>query len=214
MEQQYHAVFRECCAGNCRFRFPDQQSKNPIISCPKCGADAKVVADIDLSADSRSIKEINTEIEFVCLLDNIRSVHNVGALFRTMQGFGVEKAFLCGITPTPDHKNFSKTSMGAENDVCWSYDRNALSRIRSLKDEGYTIISLETCAQSQPITSFSWGDSIKRCVIVIGNEITGIDPAILEMSDHTLSIPIIGRNKSYNVTVAFGIGLFVCFFGA
>ncbi len=208
MERQAWARIRECVSDTCRFRFPDLDSRNTTIRCPKCGATASIAQRINLLDDHRTDIKFKPGCETICLLDNIRSVYNVGSIFRTMQGFGVGKAFLCGITPTPHHKHFSKTSIGAEKNVIWQYERNALDQAKSLKREGYKILSLEASASAEPIYAFKGIEKLYKFVLVIGNEKIGIDPSILEISDHILSIPIFGENKSYNVTVAFGVGLY------
>ena len=108
-------VFRECTNPECRFRYPDLNSPHTKAYCPKCGQIAEIRETIDLDspeADKPALKPAGSG--FKVILDNIRSLYNVGSIFRTSDGFGVDELLLCGITPTPDHPRFSKTSLGAE----------------------------------------------------------------------------------------------------
>lgn len=205
-----NAVFRECCSSRCGFRFPDTNTNSPTIPCPLCGEPAYIDHQIELTNDERHLdKNYPQSQNFICILDNIRSVYNVGSIFRTMYGFGISNVFLCGITPDPTHKNFNKTSMGAEDAISWQPHNNTLHVCREIKNNGGVIISLESIKESKPINTYQPTNNGQKIALVVGNELTGIDPSVLAISDHILSIPIFGRNKSYNVTVAFGIGLYV-----
>lgn len=209
MHNHEHGVFRECSSQQCLFRFPDFGVDAGFLPCPLCGAETEIVHHIDLLLDERCRTGTSpSSSKLICVLDNIRSVYNVGSIFRTMQGLGVFETYLCGITPTPLHKNFTKTSMGAEQDIHWHSENNAVRVCHSLKADGYFILSLESSAGSKPINQYKQSFQKEKVAFIVGNEITGIDPSILEMSDMIGSIPITGRNKSYNVTVAFGIGLY------
>jgi 23S rRNA (guanosine2251-2'-O)-methyltransferase len=143
------------------------------------------------------------------VFDNIRSVYNVGALFRTSVGLGLKRIFLCGITPTPNHKHFSKSSLGSETEVTWEKTLNCVDQIFFLKEIGYLIISIENSYNSIPIHDLNINNiKHKKIALVVGNEISGIDPDVLSISDKIISIPINGKNKSFNVTTAFGIALY------
>lgn len=204
-------IVRECDSDSCHFRFPEAGENNQTLSCPKCGSRTKIVFEDDLSSQiSHNKYNYPNAKNIICLFDNIRSVYNVGSMFRTMQGFGIGEAYLCGISPTPDHKNFFKTSMGAEETICWHTTRNALKTCQSLKEKGYFLITLETSANAYPIMDFKPVETKEKTVIIVGNEVTGVDPSIIDLSDVVLSIPIAGKNRSLNVTVAFGIGLYAC----
>ena len=205
-----NAVFRECCSSLCAFRFPDINTNSPSIPCPLCGEPAHIVHRIELTNNERRLdKNYPQPHNFICILDNIRSVYNVGSIFRTMHGFGISNVFLCGITPDPNHKNFIKTSMGAEDAISWQSHNNTLQVCRKIKNNGGMIISLESIKESKPINIYNPPYNGQKIALVVGNELTGIDPSVLAISDQVLSIPIFGMNKSYNVTVAFGIGLYV-----
>jgi tRNA G18 (ribose-2'-O)-methylase SpoU len=137
------------------------------------------------------------------LLDNVRSAWNVGAIFRTADGLGVRKLHLGGITPTPENKDVHKTSLGAELSVAWAHNRNALAAARELKSSGYTLLGLEQAdrAESLEQVKLSGGKSL----LVVGNEVTGVDPAILELCERVIYIPMRGQKRSLNVEMAFGI---------
>ena len=111
MKSITEAVIRECENPDCRFRFPDIDNINKTIYCPKCNSLTIIKRRLDLSVDFRTKKTHNPNVKVISILDNIRSVYNVGSIFRTAAGFGLDKIILCGITPSPHHKNFIKTSM-------------------------------------------------------------------------------------------------------
>jgi len=204
-----HAVIRECLNPECKFRFPDTNYLDDPISCPLCGCEVVIKETIDLTEDNRKNINFKSSIEFIPILDNVRSVYNVGAIFRTAAGYGLHHAHLCGITPTPKHKNFTKTSLGAENFISWEKSLNCVDLCKSLKDNGYQIISIESTTESISLINVEEEDlRCKKIAIIIGNEISGIDPKVIMLSDLVISIPIIGENKSFNVTTALGIALF------
>ena len=174
-----------------------------------CGSAALIKETINLTKDCRDINNWKPFREFTLILDNVRSVYNVGAIFRTAIGLGLNHVYLCGITPTPKHRQFSKTSLGAENFINWEKSLNCVEQCKSLKEIGYQLISIESTSESISllnIKKIDLGDS--KTAIIVGNEITGIDPKVLSLSDLVISIPITGKNKSFNVTTALGIALF------
>jgi tRNA G18 (ribose-2'-O)-methylase SpoU len=179
------------------------------INCPICGSAAFIKETIDLTKDCRDNNNWKSFRKFILILDNVRSVYNVGAIFRTAIGLGLNHVYLCGITPTPKHKKFTKTSLGAENFINWEKSLNCVEQCKSLKEIGYQLIAIESTSESISllnIKKIDLGDS--KIAIIVGNEITGIDPKVLSLSDLVISIPITGKNKSFNVTTALGIALF------
>ena len=147
------------------------------------------------------------------LLHNIRSVHNVGSIFRTADAAGVSNIILSGYTPTPldrfgrDRKDFSKVSLGAEKTISWKYISSATAAIRTLKKEAYTLIAIEQDPGATPL--FTWKPARnKKCAILLGNEVRGISKSLLKYADHILEIPMRGKKESLNVSVAAGIALF------
>lgn len=140
------------------------------------------------------------------VLDNIRSMHNVGSTFRTADAFLIEKIWLCGITGTPPNREINKTALGATESVDWEYSENAGTLVDSLKNNGYTIISLEQTDGSVMMQDFQPEKDKKYC-FVFGNEVFGVDDKIIENSDLCLEIPQFGTKHSLNVSVSVGITL-------
>jgi len=205
-----YAVIRECQNPKCNLRFPDIYELDVSIKCPICGSSAFIRETIDLTKDFRDINDWKPLRKFTLILDNLRSVYNVGAIFRTAIGLGLNHVYLCGITPTPKHKNFTKTSLGAENFINWGKSLNCVEQCKLLKEIGYQLISIESTTESISLLNINKNDlgDDNKIAIIVGNEITGIDPKVLSLSDLVISIPITGKNKSYNVTTALGIALF------
>lgn len=141
------------------------------------------------------------------VLHNIRSLYNVGSVFRSCDAFGISELLLSGYTPTPPRIEISKTAIGAEEFVKWSYRENPMDMFNSLKQKGYTIIGLEQTAESIPLTKFNPSSFDKLC-LVMGNEVTGIDDEILHEIDYFVSIPQFGHKHSLNVSVATAVVLY------
>jgi len=142
------------------------------------------------------------------VLDNIRSTFNVGAMFRTSDGAGVKKLYVCGITPTPEHPKIVKTGLGAEWSVPWSYHTNAVTVVKALKEQGYTVFALESTEASVSLFETTLPNVAKPLALVVGNEVTGIDPDILTLCDKAVHIPMLGYKHSLNVSIAFGIAVY------
>ncbi|MEW6406996.1 MAG: TrmH family RNA methyltransferase, partial [Chloroflexota bacterium] len=143
--------------------------------------------------------------ELAALLDNIRSAWNVGSIFRTADGFGLPHLHLCGITPTPAMDALKKTALSAESTVSWSYHKNALAAAQELKAGGCRLLALEESERAIPIHDANLGN--KKAILIAGNEVTGVDPGILEICDQILYIPMRGGKKSFNVAVAFAVAV-------
>ncbi|MDD5376719.1 MAG: RNA methyltransferase [Candidatus Gracilibacteria bacterium] len=143
----------------------------------------------------------------ILLLDNIRSILNVGALFRTCDGAGFGKIVLTGFTPTPPRKEISKTAIGAENFVVWEYYKNPLEYIRSLKEQGYKIFVLEQTPGSIDFHAIASMDHEDICLI-LGNEIEGVQKELIDIADHCIEIPMLGQKQSLNVATAGGICMY------
>ena len=141
-------------------------------------------------------------LPFSIILNNVRSLYNVGSLFRTADGVGVEKLWLCGITGIPPDPQISKTALGAEQSVPWEYRRKASEAIRELKSHSYKIVLLEQTAGSIPYQEFEPEGPV---CLVLGNEIGGVDDELLPLCDAAVEIEMAGLKNSLNVAVAFGI---------
>lgn len=140
------------------------------------------------------------------VLDNIRSVHNVGSIFRSSDGALVERILLTGITATPENPQMHKTALGAQDMVPWSYEPDATVVIDNLRRRGYTIAVLELTDSSIPVSTVP-RDYFPLC-LVIGNELSGVDQSLINQADCALEIPQYGAKQSLNVAVAYGIVIF------
>ena len=197
---------RQC--PTCGLRYPLTANHPFGERCPSCLGETRVV--LKRTFPHHPIGEmsgVKGEFHLSILLDNIRSVWNVGSIFRTADGLGINKLYLCGITPTPENESMHKTSLGAENSIGWGYQRNALETAKRLKAEGYTLIALEQDSRANPLDSFE-AASLQKAVLIIGNEVTGVDPDILNLCDHIIHIPMHGQKQSLNVEAAFAIAAF------
>src|SRR5688572_3413837 len=141
----------------------------------------------------------------VCIvLDNIRSLHNVGSAFRTADAFRIEKIFLTGITGTPPHREIQKTALGATESVPWEYGEQPSVVVSKLKSEGYSIVIVEQTSESIPLQKFDPQGAQKYC-LVFGNEINGVSDAVITFGDVALEIPQEGTKHSLNISVCLGI---------
>jgi tRNA G18 (ribose-2'-O)-methylase SpoU len=144
------------------------------------------------------------KISLVVILDNVRSMHNVGAIFRTADAFLVEKIVLCGITPQPPHREIHKAALGATESVDWMFEENINTAIDDLKKDNFNIIGIEQTSTSQLISEFEI-DPEKKYALILGNEVDGISDEALNNIDTFLEIPQLGTKHSLNVSVCGGI---------
>lgn len=141
----------------------------------------------------------------VCiLLDNVRSLHNVGSAFRTADAFRISKIILTGITGTPPHREIHKTALGATESVEWSYAESTAAAIRQLKAEGFIIVLIEQTNESKPLHEYPIDRNQKYC-LVFGNEVEGVSEEAIELGDVALEIPQSGTKHSLNISVCVGI---------
>lgn len=141
----------------------------------------------------------------VCLvLDNVRSLHNVGSAFRTADAFRIEKIYLTGITGTPPHREIQKAALGATESVAWEYVESPATAIKKIKDDGYQILIIEQTTQSKPLQEIILDTNTKYC-LVFGNEVNGVSEEVIEQADTAIEIPQIGTKHSLNVSVCLGI---------
>ena len=138
------------------------------------------------------------------VLDNVRSMHNVGAIFRTADAFLIEKIVLCGITPQPPHREIHKAALGATESVDWVYEKDISTALKNLKTEEYQIIGIEQTSNSQIINDYRIIKE-ERYAVVLGNEVDGLSDAALSYYDAFLEIPQLGTKHSLNVSVCGGI---------
>lgn len=141
----------------------------------------------------------------ICIvLDNVRSLHNVGSAFRTSDAFRIEKIFLTGITGTPPHREIEKTALGATESVDWAYAEDTATLLHNLKTAGYTIAAVEQTSSSQGLQHFTPDAGGKYC-LVFGNEVNGVSEGALSLADLALEIPQAGTKHSLNISVCLGI---------
>lgn len=150
-----------------------------------------------------------SKLPLVVVLDNIRSQHNVGAIFRTADAFRIEKIYLCGITATPPHREIHKSALGATESVEWSYCEQTTMAIKDLKQRGFLIFALEQTRGSLPLQDLSGLSS--PVALILGNEIDGVSDEVMTLIDGALEIPQFGTKHSLNVSVSAGIAIWELF---
>jgi len=149
----------------------------------------------------------------VFVIDNLRSVYNVGSIFRTSNAVGIKKIYLCGTTPTPldnfgkPRKDFAKVALGAEDTIEWEYIESTIECIENLKKENYYIISLEQAENAVDYKEVDIAEK-EKVVFVVGAEVVGISEKVLAQSDVVAEIPMLGTKESLNVTIAFGVAVY------
>jgi 23S rRNA (guanosine2251-2'-O)-methyltransferase len=146
------------------------------------------------------------KLPVVVVLDNVRSMHNVGSVFRTGDGFSIEKLYLCGITAQPPHREIEKTALGATQSVDWRHFRDTLQAIAELRDAGYTIIAIEQALGSVMLNTFE-PEADHKYALIFGNEVNGVDEEVMKNIDQCIEIPQFGTKHSFNIVISAGIVL-------
>ncbi len=201
--------FFQCSNPNCGLRFPAPAEKTGWLLCPRCKSPAQPLVTRDEVASHNPRQEAaSPQPHLEVLLDNIRSTFNVGAMLRTSDGAGVSHVHLGGITPQPDNPRIAKVSLGAEFSVPWSYRANGLETVQECKSRGLQIWALEILPGAVSIFDIPSETTANPALLVVGNEVTGIDPGIQELCDQSFWIPMQGYKRSLNVAVAFGIAVY------
>lgn len=156
----------------------------------------------------KSLEEFkqSTKTPLVVVLDNIRSLNNIGSVFRTSDALMVEKIVLCGISGTPPHKEIHRTALGAEESVIWEYSEKTTDAIIKLKSQGYKVISLEQTIRSIDLMNYIPQQGSKYA-LVFGNELRGVEQDVVDLSDECIEIPQFGTKHSFNISVSAGIVL-------
>lgn len=200
-----------CSDPGCGFRFPLSPTEKRRTRCPRCGA-SLTMAEIPYSSFTVPVKgKHSVHPPYVCVLDNIRSAYNVGSIFRTSDGCGIDKLYLCGITPTPENSRVGKTSLGAESALPWEHSWSVLDTVNDLRANGYRIIALE--GGKSAVNLFEALPLIQSqnlpLALIVGNEVSGIDPEVVKISSLCVYIPMEGIKESLNVATAFGIASYL-----
>ena len=199
-----------CPAEGCAVVFElDPGRLGRSVLCPACGrrmTARPIGIAAQLAAQQERIRGGRgapvPRLPFAVVVDNVRSLWNVGSIFRTADACGVREIVLSGITGCPPRVQISKTALGAEHAVAWRYRADAQQALAELVDQGYTPVAVETSARSVPLDRFAWPAAV---CLVIGNEVAGVGPDLLDGCRHHVSIPMRGVKDSLNVAVAFGI---------
>jgi 23S rRNA (guanosine2251-2'-O)-methyltransferase len=178
-------------------------------SCPVCGVRMTarpLQVEALLAEQQRRIRGADgmpsVRLPLVAVVDNVRSLWNVGSIFRTADGCGVSRLVLTGITGCPPRREITKTALGAEQAVAWRYRADPLDAVRRLADEGFTPVALENSSRAVPVDLMEWP---ARVCLVVGNEVAGVSPAVLEACERHVRVPMHGVKSSLNVAVAFGV---------
>ena len=164
----------------------------------------------ELNRDSVSEFKDKEKLPVAVVLDNVRSMHNIGSVFRTADGFAVEKIFLCGITAQPPHREIEKTALGATQSVDWTYHADPVDAVKQLRSKGYIILAIEQAEESIMLNTFI-PESGKKYALIFGNEVNGVSDEVMEIIDHCIEIPQFGTKHSFNIAVSAGIVLWDVF---
>ena len=159
-----------------------------------------------------SIEEFKSsqKTPIIVILDNIRSLNNIGSVFRTSDAFLIEKIYLCGITATPPNKDIHKTALGATDSIEWEYIKNTIDVVNELKNSNYKILSIEQAENAIMLQDFSIAKD-EKYAIIFGNEVKGVQQEIVDLSDACIEIPQYGTKHSLNISVSAGVVLWELF---
>lgn len=146
------------------------------------------------------------KLPLVVVLDNVRSMHNIGSVFRTADGFAVEGVYLCGITAQPPHREIEKTALGATRSVTWRHFDTTPEAVTALRKEGYRIIAIEQAKNSTMLNTFSPSKS-EKYALIFGNEVNGVSDEVMAQIDECIEIPQFGTKHSFNIVISAGIVL-------
>lgn len=162
--------------------------------------------------DRKSIEEFkqSKKTPIIIILDNVRSLNNIGSVFRTSDALLIEAVYLCGITATPPHRELHKTALGAEDSVQWEYFKNTEDAVSKLKENGFKVFSVEQAENSISLENFD-ADQSKKYALIFGNEVKGVQQKIVDSSDGCIEIPQFGTKHSFNISVSCGIVLWDLF---
>lgn len=163
---------------------------------------------VDINTYKNATKE-----NITIVLDNVRSMHNVGSIFRTADAFNIEKIILCGITATPPHREIAKTALGATESVQWAYEAQTQTAIEKLKNEAYTIACVEQVKESVMLHEITY-EKNEKIALIFGNEVEGVQQKIVENCDIAIEIPQFGTKHSFNISISVGIVLWHLYYAA
>jgi 23S rRNA (guanosine2251-2'-O)-methyltransferase len=210
---------RRCTRETCRLRFTTELADPRAERCPVCRAPTEQIgppygqALITQAVSDADAHAAGAGLHLEVLLDNIRSAWNVGSMMRAADGVGVRHVHLCGVSATPDNPKVTKTALGAEKALPWTFYPDGLIAAQAMKDRGMRLWALEGGERS--VSLLDAADDLPGAPLglVAGNELTGVDPGLLEMCERVVSLPMLGVKGSLNVAVAFGIAVYFIRFG-
>lgn len=199
---------RQCTRDTCRLRFSTVLDDPKAARCPLCRAHTRVIVDAyDRAAvDQQAGFACGPELEV--LLDNIRSAWNVGSMLRSADGAGVRHVHLCGVSSPPDHPRVAKTALGAEKSLPWTVHPDGVAGARRLKEQGLRLWALEGGRRAVSLFESAADLPGPPMLLVAGNELSGVDPGILDLCERVVCLPMRGVKGSLNVAVAFGIAVY------
>lgn len=156
--------------------------------------------------DRKSVEEFKEakKTPLVIVLDNVRSLNNIGSVFRTADAFLVKKIILCGITAQPPHKDITKTALGATDTVTWEYAKDTVTVVENLKESGYEVYAIEQAEKAIMLSDFKV-EPQKKYAVIFGNEVKGVQQAVVNVCDGVLEIPQVGTKHSLNIAVSVGV---------
>ena len=162
--------------------------------------------------DRKSVEEFKEaeKTPIIVILDNVRSLNNIGSVFRTADAFLIKKIYLCGITAKPPHKDIQKTALGATDTVAWEYMEDSLKLVENLKSEGIKVYSIEQAEGATMLNDFT-PQKDKTCAVIFGNEVKGVQQKVVSASDGVIEIPQLGSKHSLNISVSTGVVLWDLF---
>ncbi len=203
-------IFWECDA--CGFRYVEAPFREPPRGnrCPRCDGHAQIAAVVPAPRreNAGASPPPPASPRLAVLLDNVRSAYNVGAAFRTADGAGVECLYLAGITPAPPHRGVVKTALGADQRVPWQAHPNSVRLATMLQAEGWALWALETAPAAVSLPDLLQKTVPERVVVAVGNEVAGLDPALLVQADVMVALPMWGVKRSLNVISALAVALY------
>jgi tRNA G18 (ribose-2'-O)-methylase SpoU len=162
------------------------------------------LANSELERKTLEEFKLSSKTPVVIVLDNVRSLNNVGSVFRTADAFLVEAVYLCGITGTPPNKEIQKTALGATESVSWKYFKTTLEAVKELNDQQYTVYAIEQAESAIMLNNFMPSKK-QRIAIIFGNEVKGVEQDVIDASEDVIEIPQLGTKHSLNIAVSVGV---------
>jgi 23S rRNA (guanosine2251-2'-O)-methyltransferase len=204
---------RKCLNPDCGLRFTLGEESQHGARCPRCRSATRLIIDELGPQRVPQVPWEGSRPRIEVLLDNVRSAWNVGAIFRVADGAGVVRLHLCGVTPTPAQPNVRKTSLGAEAAVAWEWHADGAEWAVTLRQRGLSLWALEGGLRAEPLAG-SLVYLPAALVLVVGNEVSGVDPGIVEQCERVVYLPMQGSKGSLNVATAFSVAVYWMAFGA